>query len=158
MISTHATAYDELESMADGTFNASEFVGDQLVETPDQDTTRIYIQNLNGLCWNKEGGRWPYVCDAMATIQADIACFSEINTDTNQYPIRTKMESICRRHFQENCLIMSSSTITTSTSHYKPGGTAIMARDAITTRVKSHSRDRMGRWTLVIDLSDVISV
>ena len=58
------------------------------------------------------------------------------------------MESICQRQFQQNCLIMSSSKHKTPTV-YKPGGTGILARDQITSRIKTHTRDRMGRWTSI---------
>ena len=149
MIDSHDdTGYDELESMRDGTILASEHVGEPMDEDPTESTTRIYIQNLNGLCWNKEGGRWPYVCEAMETIQADIACFSELNTNTNDYAIRRKMEQVCQAHFKQNCLVMASSCHNTSTA-FKPGGTAILARNSITARIKSHTRDRMGRWTSI---------
>lgn len=87
MILARSQEHDELESMVDGTMASSEFVGDIMDENPDDDTIRIYIQNLNGLCWNKEGGRWPYVCEVMTTIQADIACFSPliINQEARLY-------------------------------------------------------------------------
>jgi endonuclease/exonuclease/phosphatase family metal-dependent hydrolase/vacuolar-type H+-ATPase subunit H len=142
------TLFDELEAMVDGTVNGSEFFGDPLNENPDRNTTRIYIQNLNGLTWNSDGGRWPYVCETMDSIQADIACFSELNTDTNRYEIRTKMEQICRRQFDQNYLVLASAANKTTT-HYKPGGTAILSRNAITSRIKTHTRDRMGRWASI---------
>ena len=140
--------FDEMEAMVDGSIPGSEFVGDPMDENSNDSITRIYIQNLNGLTWNKDGGRWPYICEAIDSIQADIACFSELNTDTNRYEIRTKMEAICRRHFDQNYLVLASAAIKTS-SHYKPGSTAIVARNAITSRIQSHTRDRMGRWASI---------
>lgn len=70
---TSTEVYDELEYMVDYHDTPSEFVGDVLNENPNDNTTRIYIQNLNGLCWTAEGGRWPYICDTISSIQADIA-------------------------------------------------------------------------------------
>ena len=116
-------------------------------ETAD-DITRIYIQNINGLNWNKEGGKWQYVCDVIETIQADISCFSELNTNTNKYEVRHQMESICQQRFPQNCLVLASSKHNTTTV-YKPGGTAILARNAITACITSHTRDRMGRWASI---------
>lgn len=145
--------FDELEAMTEGIYPASDSVGDPMDESPTQDVTRIFVQNLNGLSWNKDGGRWPYVCEAVATVQAEIACFSELNTDTTRYDVRTKMEQICQLHFDQNRLVLASSNTKTTTA-YKPGGTAIVACGAITTRIKSHNRDRMGRWTsMCIQLS-----
>jgi exonuclease III len=123
-----------------------EHYGDPLDEHPPPDITRFYIQNVNGLCWDQDGGRWPYICDTLSSIGVDIACFSELNTNTNKYHIRSHMEKICQRQFEHSRLIMSSSTHKT-TRDYKPGGTSILACNDITLQIKSHSRDRMGRWT-----------
>ena len=144
----HSNALDELESMFDGNIQPSEFVGDPLDDNINNTRTRMYIQNLNGLMWNKEGGRWPYICEAMDAIQADISCFSELNVDTNNYAVRKQMESICQRQFTHNALVLSASKYK-STTVYKPGGTAIMIRNNMIVNMKSHSRDRMGRWTSV---------
>lgn len=138
--------FDELEAMVDGTMESSDFVGDVLDESPSQDTIRIYVQNINGLSWNRDGGKWPYICEVMASLQVDIACFSEINTDTNRYEVRKRIESICQKYFDKNSLVMATSSLRTVTL-YKPGGTAIVACNAITTRICKHTRDRLGRWT-----------
>ena len=125
-----------------------EQVGDILDEEPNDNIMRVYIQNLNGLCWDQDGGRWPYICASMASMQVDVACFSEINTNTNQYAIRKKMESIAQQHFTHTKLVMATSASSTIKA-YKPGGTAIMACNAITSYSKSHTRDRMGRWSSI---------
>lgn len=67
--------FDELEMMQDGIPNHGEFYGDHLEEEPPNDTTRLYIQNLNGIRWDEEGGRWPFVCEVLSSLQVDIACF-----------------------------------------------------------------------------------
>lgn len=43
---------------------------------------------------------------------------------------------------------MATSSLPTKRS-YKPGGTAIMACNSFTNHIKSHTRDRMGRWTSI---------
>ena len=48
--------FDELEAMADHQIQGSEFVGDPMDENSTNSTTRIYIQNLNGLTWKKRVG------------------------------------------------------------------------------------------------------
>ena len=140
--------YDELETMVEGTTDGNDFFGDPMEEEFVDSRTRIYVQNLNGINWDKNGGKWPYVCEMLQTIQADIACFTELNTDVNNYVVRKQMETICQRQFQQNALIMSTSKYKSPT-HYKPGGTAVLAINSITTRIKSHTRDRMGRWSSV---------
>ncbi len=136
---------DQPETTTEEVYNPSEFIGDPMVENKSDITTRIYIQNLNGLNWNRDGGKWPYIIEAMDAIQADISCFSELNVDTNKYSIRKTLETICQRQYLQNNLVLSASKYQTPTV-YKPGGTAILARNDITAKIKSHTRDRMGRW------------
>ena len=138
--------YDDQEMLTDGTIQGNDFFGDPMEEEIDNSRTRIYIQNLNGINWDKNGGKWPYVCEILHTIQADIACFTELNTDVNNYTVRKQMETICHRQFQQNTLIMSTSKYKSPTL-YKPGGTAVLAMNAITAKIKSHTRERMGRWS-----------
>ena len=143
-------ATDDLESTREWIVNpdSHEYIGDVMPEPKPDTSTRIYFQNLNGVSWDSDGGRWPYVCEVMATIQADISCFVETNTDTNKYKIREKMETISQRQFDQSRLVMAASK-TSSASHYKPGGTAILAVNSITANIQTHTRDRMGRWASV---------
>ncbi len=101
--------HDELETVNNCTPEGHEFFGDIMDEEANDRRTRIYIQNLNGINWDKGGGKWPYICEMLETIQADVACFTEINTDVNNYTVRKQMETICQRQFQQNSLIMSTS-------------------------------------------------
>ena len=146
MIVTTFPDFDELEHTGDWHSSQNEAYGEIMSEHSGEGTTRLYVQNVNGLNWDKEGGKWPYICEVIEGLQIDIACFSEINTDTNQYTIRRAMENICQRHFPKSRLISSVSKYETASS-YKPGGTAILACNAVTSNIQSHSRDRMGRWT-----------
>ena len=138
--------FDELEMMRAGNAEDNDFFGDMMEEEYQDDRTRIYFQNLNGLNWDNDGGKWPYICEVIDSNKIDVACFSELNTDTNQYNIRRKIETITQRYFSQNCVVMAASKFDTAT-HYKPGGTAILASESIIANIKSHTRDRMGRWT-----------
>ena len=131
---------DELEYTVDNNVLQHEHIGNPLEETPSSDITRIYVQNLNGLRWDKDGGQWPYICDAMSSAQVDIACFSETNTNTNKYSIRSAMEKACKRQFNHSRLVMAASLHKT-THDYKPGGTAILACNDISANIRSHTRD-----------------
>ena len=134
--------------MLEGNEAPDDFFGNPLDESTDESRTRVYIQNLNGLNLDRNGGKWPYICEVLSTIQADVACFTELNTEVNDFTIRQQMERTCRRHFQHNAFIMSTSKYKTP-PHYKPGGTAILAVNEITAKIKSHTRDRMGRWSSI---------
>ena len=125
MIDTEYTL-DEWELTTQEHASPEEVIGDTLDESPTPNTTRIYVQNLNGLCWDKTGGRWPYICEVMDAIQADVSCFSELNVDTNNYTVRKTMETICQHQFHQNSLVLATSKPRSPTL-YKPGGTAILA-------------------------------
>ena len=64
---------DKLETITAAMDEPNEFIRDMMHEHPESGTTRLYFQNLNGLRWDNQGGKWPYVCEVMASIQADIA-------------------------------------------------------------------------------------
>ena len=50
-------------------YATNEFIGDILEEHKPTNTTRLYFQNLHGIKWDKDGGDWPEVCDAMSAVQ-----------------------------------------------------------------------------------------
>jgi exonuclease III len=58
------------------------------------------------------------------------------------------METIAQRQFSQSRLIMAASKFDAPTA-YKPGGTAILACNAITSLIQTQTRDRMGRWTSI---------
>ena len=148
MIDPIMAIVEELETITVEAQESNEFVGDIMTDTHTPETTRLYFQNLNGLRWDNQGGKWPYVCEVISSIQVDIACFAETNTNTNNYTVRKSMETITQQHFSQSRLILASSKHSTTTM-YKPGGTAILACNAITARIKTQTRDRMGRWTSI---------
>ena len=123
-------------------------MGNILRENKPSSTTRLYFQNLNGIGWNAEGGEWPAICEAIASIHTDILCCVEINQDTNKKEVREKIKTINNRHFKHHRYIASTSQWRTERT-YKPGGTAIMVVEGITSLVHRTFRDRMGRWASV---------
>jgi exonuclease III len=123
----------------------NEFIGDIMDENKADDTTRIYVQNLNGITWDQEGGKWPSICDSLSAIHADIACFTELNQDVGQFAINQKMDAIGNRFFNHHRFVASTSARKVSNT-YKPGGTGILVVEDTTGIVRSTSKDRMGRW------------
>jgi exonuclease III len=121
------------------------FVGDELDPNKQQGLTRIYFQNLNGLKWDRDGGMWPMICQAMSGIHADIIGFAETNQDTTKYEVRHKLETIARKYFDHKKLIYGTST-RPARKTYKPGGTMMMTVMDSTSLVTETTRDRMGRW------------
>jgi len=142
---------DEFQNDSEGEGNSmwnvqeEDGIGDILQEDKPDNIVRIYYQNLNGLKWDKQGGTWPMICQAMAGIHADIACFSEINQDTKKFEIYDTMQKIASKQFDQVRLI-TATTKRQVKRNYKPGGTAMMTMMETTTYVKDTTKDRMGRW------------
>ena len=122
-----------------------DYIGDILNEDKEENTTRVYFQNLNGLKWDKHGGIWPMICQSMAAIHADIACFSEVNQDTSKFEIREKMKTVASLQFDHVRLVTATSN-RKAKSNYKPGGTTMLTMMDTVALSKDPTRDRMGRW------------
>ena len=122
-----------------------DFIGDILQDNKPENITRLYFHNLNGLRWDSHGGTWPMVCQTMAGIQADIACFSEINQDTQNYAIREKMNETAKHQFDHVRLVTASSNRKVKRA-YKPGGTAMLTMMETVAISKEQTKDRLGRW------------
>ena len=112
----------------------------------DDTTTRLYFQNVNGLCFDSNGGDFEELCHITLETQSDLMCIAEHNLDTTQYHISSTLtqtqNSMCRR----SRLTMSSSAITMKGS-YKPGGTLMLSSGGITSRYLTSGSDHLGRWT-----------
>ncbi len=118
-------------------------VGDTLKEDKTNNTLRIYFQNLNGLKWDKHGGTWPQICQAMSTIQADITGFAEVNQDTLKLELRMKLEQVAGKHFEKLRLVTGTSNRRTRRA-FKPGGTMMMTVNKAWALIQDTYRDRMG--------------
>jgi len=102
-----------------------DYISDILSEEKEDNTTRVYFQNLNGLKWDKHGAIWPMICQSMAAIHADVACFSEVNQDTSKFAIREKMKTVACRQFDHVRLVTATSNRKVQ-RNYKPGGTTML--------------------------------
>jgi hypothetical protein len=126
-------------------YSNNDFIGDIMDENKADDTTRIYVQNLNGIKWDRDGGTWPSICDSLSAIHADITCFTELNQDVGQFEINQKIGEIGNRFFNHHRFVASTSNRKVSNT-YKPGGTGILIVEDTTGIVRATSKDRMGRW------------
>ena len=122
-----------------------EFWGDELVEQKDENTIRIYFQNLNGIKWDKDGGNWPAICQAMAGIHADIFGFAEVNQNTAKLEVQQTLEHIASKYFDHKRIVMGTSNRQVRKT-YKPGGTLMTTVMNTVSLIQETTRDRMGRW------------
>ena len=84
--------------------------------------------------------------EEMKRMQVDVTCLYEINLDTTNHGVKSKMHKNSRQIFDHSRLTMSSSTIP-SANDFKPGGTLMLAQGHVTGRITSSGEDDMGRWT-----------
>ena len=127
--------------------NNDQFIGDILNEVKPPNVTRLYIQNINGIKWDKDGGTWPMICDTVTAINSDITCFAELNQDVNNHRLSGKMRAIEQRFFSHSRFAASTSK-NKVTKTYKPGGTSILVTEKTTSSIKKFTKDRMGRWVV----------
>jgi hypothetical protein len=118
---------------------ANTSIGDILSEKPDG-ITRCYAQNQNGVNLRDNGHQFKEICEDTRLIQADLRGLIEHNLDTTNLEVRQTCYDIAKQTFSHNILQMSSSSIPFRT-HFKPGGTMILAQNDISGRVIKQSSD-----------------
>ena len=82
-------------------------------------------------------------------LQVDIQCFSEVNRDVTQGPIRKQFLEDTKQIAINSRSTWSSSQVPVATD-YKPGGTGIVNFDRTASRVKRQGTDDMGRWAYTL--------
>ena len=118
--------------------------GDILSKKP-PNCTRIHVQNVNGFTLDRRGGQFDHYCATHTEIQADISCGQEHKLDTTQMQVRSVLYNTAQQHWERSKIIFGTSPIPFS-SHYKPGGTFLIATGSATGRVRKQHRDKWGRW------------
>jgi exonuclease III len=118
--------------------------GDKLQEK-ENNTTRVYSLNLNGISLDRRGGQFEDLCKIAKEIQADIICCQEHNVDTSKPVVRSILYDTMRHHWQRFRL-HTGATAQEFTHWYKPGGTLMFSIENITGRIVDQQKDSMGRW------------
>lgn len=102
--------------------------------------TRIYCINTYGTPLDSQGGKFADLCRVALETQSDITLFSKHQLDTTRYQVSHICQEICKDMMVTPVLTMASSD-TESTSYWKPGGTGILSKSLITSRIKHCSTD-----------------
>ena len=76
----------------------------------------------------------------------DIQCYSEVNRNFLRTEVRHKFYEGTKSMDRSSKAVWGTSLFTTD-SNYKPGGTAIVTRGKTAGRVKKSGSDKLGRWT-----------
>jgi exonuclease III len=120
--------------------------GDPLVEKAGHHT-RVYIQNVNGLSFDRRGGQLNNVCEVIQEVQADLFCGQEHNLDVTQLSIRSTLYDTVQQHWDRAKFIAGTTPIPFATP-YKPGGTFMLTIGNLSGRIVHQVQDRWGRWVI----------
>jgi exonuclease III len=150
LMEQNLTQQENIDQIYDPNLQLSQnqHVGDVMKEQKQQGRIRMYCINLNGIKWDKHGGNWPEICQAMEACNADIVGLVELNQDVGRYELNRKMDEECRKFFKHHQLITATSSHKVCNT-YKPGGTALLVCNDMKAQIKSWHRDRMGRWVSI---------
>ena len=124
------------------------FLGDKMPDDKPPNTTRMFFVNVNGLRFGPQGGEFLEVCAQMHSAHIDMLGLAETKLDTQKREVVATCTRAARRTFPFSRVVMSSSAIS-YTSHFKPGGTALIAAGSITGRIIATFQDPMGRWSAI---------
>jgi hypothetical protein len=109
--------------------------------------TRVYIQNVNGLSFDRRGGQLNNVCEVIQEIQADLFCGQEHNLDVTQMSIRSTLYDTVQQHWDRAKFIAGTTPIPFATP-YKPEGTFMLTIGNLSGRIVHQVQDRWGRWVI----------
>lgn len=120
--------------------------GDRMRTPIDNDTTRMYFINLNGLSLQNKAEKFRTLCEEMNKANVHLFAAAEHNLDTNKFIVRQSLQNIARKTFQHHA-IQTATSSTLADKFYKPGGTMLMAQGNLVGRIKERGSDSLGRWT-----------
>jgi hypothetical protein len=123
----------------------NDFAGD-LLNSRDNETTRLVFGNVNGLQLNDGGHRWDTICKDFQAMEADLVGLAETNIDDTKFEVNQILHTVLRTNFQHYSVATSSSSIP-SASLFKPGGTLNLVHDDLVGRISSKGSDHLGRWS-----------
>ena len=121
-----------------------EWWGDEMTSKQD-DTIRIFHQNVNGMKYDRLGGDMGWYAHFMKDHQIDIMGISEHNVDNCSSKVATTILEAIRRTSKELNLNLGGTKTKTDTP-YKPGGTLSLVQGNMRGRVIDKGKDDMGRW------------
>ena len=120
-------------------------IGDTMPDNKPPETTRLYIQNVNGIQFDSNGGDLNTIAMEMTRTNSDIVALIETNIDNTKYHIRQTIYDTIKKYNKHVKYKISGTSIPSVTS-FKPGGLISWSSGNITGRIKSCSSDPLGRW------------
>ena len=121
-------------------------IGHILDEQKQDHILRIYIQNINGIQIEKNGGELNTIATKMCRISADVIALIETNVENTNFTVNDIIHKTLRKYNSHFKVGLSGTDIPTTT-YYKPGGLLSWTQGNCTGRVKQFTNDNLGRWT-----------
>ena len=121
--------------------------GDNLQEK-EKNCIRLYSQNINGIPADTLEEHMHYMLQAMQDRDVDIIGWAETNLEWNNYRIHKKANRLFRKTYPRGKWITTTSK-TTATTDYKPGGNAMGITQDISSRTPLWGQDPLGRWVWI---------
>ena len=124
--------------------------GGDIGQKPQEQSTRIFFQNVNRLELNTTAHTLLTTCIGMQDNQIDIAYLAETNTNWTHYKGKRQLNRIVRKQWKR-AHITTSNIENKVTTLYQPGGTAIISTKKISPRITDSGVDPqgMGRWSYI---------
>ena len=124
--------------------------GDDIGRDPQEHSTRLFFQNVNGLEFSTTSHTLLVTCIGMQDNQIDIACLAETNTNWNHYKGKRHLNRIVRKHWKRSHITTANMESKMSTL-YQLGGIAIISRNKISPRISDSGGDPKGmsRWSYI---------
>ena len=117
--------------------------GDDISQNPQEQSTRIFFQNVNGLELSTIVHTLITTCIGIQDNQIDIACLVETNTNWNHFKGKRQLNNIVRKQWKR-AHITTSNIENKLTTLYQPGGTAIISTNNISPRITDSGIDPHG--------------
>ena len=130
-------------------YKNNQAVGDTLQLPKPANTTRIAMQNPNGITTGR-GGTFPNVLGHIQQTESDIFLLPETNQDTTKTAVQQQVQSHCRKTFGVGqCKVVMGSSAIPSHTQFKPGGCMAITVGDTVGRVLAVGADKLGRWVYV---------
>ena len=122
------------------------YIGNTLSLPKNNNITRIYCQNVNGISLTNPG-TWDVTCEHLRDMEVNVALLTEHKLDTTQPKVMKRLYDDARKVLGMGTFtINASSTPITSATMFKPGGVLSMAIGDIKGRILESGNDPLGRW------------
>jgi hypothetical protein len=140
--STQVSTYHEIT-----TTNPNKAHGHNIENLPNDNTLRIYHQNIRGAKTYQQWNTWKEGIQQLQTWKVGVATLVETNTKWNQ--ININAATLTAKGITKQVKLNISGSTELTESDFQPGGTACVALSKVTGRIttKIHDKSGMGRWS-----------